>query len=87
MYPFLKLRFAQPSPKYALIFSFLILCFTAKISYSSNYYFSSTSGNDEYTTQQAQNPYTPWQSLSKLKEVLKKFKSGDGIYFKRGDIF
>ena len=87
MYPFLKFRFAQLKPKSALLISLVILCFAAKNSYSSNYYFSSSIGNDEYSSKQAQNPYTPWQSLSKLKEALKKLKSGDVIYFKRGDIF
>ena len=87
MNSFFKWRFTQPTPKCTLLFFLVVLCFGAKTSYSSNYYFSSSNGNDEYSSQQAQNPYTPWQSLSKLNETLKKLKSGDGIYFKRGDIF
>ena len=62
-------------------------------SFSANartYYFS-TSGNDNYTTTEAQNPATPWQSLVKLNYYLTNshylFVAGDTIAFKRGDVF
>lgn len=56
------------------------------------FYFSST-GNDSYTTTQAQSPNTPWQTLRKLTSLTtgtngpSVFRAGDTICFKRGDVF
>jgi parallel beta-helix repeat protein len=54
---------------------------------AANYYFSSTGGNDAYTTTQAQNKATPWASIAKLNSYFINIKPGDSILFKRGDTF
>ena len=54
---------------------------------AANYYFSSSSGNDSYTTAQAQNKATPWASITKLNSYFTNIKPGDSILFKRGDTF
>jgi len=54
---------------------------------AANYYFSSSSGNDAYTTAQAQNKATPWASITKLNTYFTNIKPGDSILFKRGDTF
>lgn len=52
-----------------------------------NYYFSSSIGNDNNTATQAQNPASPWKSIEKLNASMSIFSAGDSILFKRGDIF
>jgi parallel beta-helix repeat protein len=52
-----------------------------------NYYFSTTTGNDEYTQEQAQHSSTPWNSLEKLQSVMASLQPGDSIFFKCGDVF
>jgi parallel beta-helix repeat protein len=54
---------------------------------SSNYYFSSISGNDSYSNIEAQSHLTPWKSLSKLNSFMVNVQAGDSILFKRGEIF
>ena len=56
-------------------------------SYATDYYFSSSSGNDNYSTAQAQNSSTPWRSLEKLNSISNTLKAGDRVFFKRGDEF
>jgi hypothetical protein len=56
-------------------------------SYSKNFYFSSSTGNDSYTATQAQNRNTPWKSIDQLNNSMNLFTAGDSILFKRGDIF
>lgn len=59
------------------------------------FYFSSSSGNDAYDTNQAQNINTPWKTLAKISYyVIARsnnlgllFQAGDTLAFKRGDIF
>jgi hypothetical protein len=59
--------------------------------FARTYYFSSSTGNDNYTSVQAQNPATPWQTLKKLQYYTTSghtlFLPGDTIAFKRGDVF
>jgi hypothetical protein len=75
--------------KLILLFTLLIVVFTAQ---ARKFYFSST-GNDSYTTTQAQNQATPWQTLRKLTSLTTGtngptvFRAGDTIAFKRGDVF
>lgn len=52
-----------------------------------NYYFSSSTGNDSYTTVQAQNSSTPWRSITKLNTIFNTLIGGDSILFKRGETF
>jgi parallel beta-helix repeat protein len=55
---------------------------------ATNYYFSSSSGDDNRTSAQAQSSATPWKTISKLNSIFSTLlKGGDIIYFKRGDVF
>ncbi|MEY4331684.1 MAG: hypothetical protein RLZZ196_422 [Bacteroidota bacterium] len=71
---------------------FLLLLVMLTNSYGRKFYFSAT-GNDSYTTTQAQNQATPWQTLRKLTSLTTGtngptvFRAGDTICFKRGDVF
>jgi hypothetical protein len=75
--------------KLVLLFTLIITITTAQ---ARKFYFSST-GNDTYTTTQAQNQATPWQTLRKLTSLTTGtngqtvFRAGDTIAFKRGDVF
>lgn len=48
-----------------------------------NYYVSQTDGNDSYTSEQAQNPATPWKTLGKADDLT--YQPDDTIFLKRGD--
>ncbi|MEJ7768232.1 MAG: PA14 domain-containing protein, partial [Chitinophagaceae bacterium] len=52
-----------------------------------NYYFSSSSGDDSRSSSQAQNPNTPWRTISKLNSVMSGLRGGDAVLFKRGETF
>jgi parallel beta-helix repeat protein len=54
---------------------------------ATNYYFSSSQGNDSRTSSQAQNSSTPWKSIDKLNSFASSLKAGDQILFKSGDTF
>jgi len=56
-------------------------------SYAANYYFSSSVGNDSYSSAQAQNKATPWQTITKLNSFFVSIQPGDSILFKCGDTF
>lgn len=75
--------------KHRLIRTLLFLFFAGILNSarSSNYYFSSVSGNDSRTTAQAQNPATPWQTLSKLNSLISSLNAGDSVLFKCGETF
>ena len=68
-------------------FIFALILFTSQ-SFARKFYFS-TSGNDSYTTTQAQNPNTPWKTLLKLETFGNSgiALAGDTFAFKRGDVF
>jgi parallel beta-helix repeat protein len=66
---------------------FLIGILLSITSQATNYYFSSSTGNDSYTSTQAQNQATPWKSIAKLNSFFSNIVAGDIIYLKRGDIF
>jgi parallel beta-helix repeat protein len=72
--------------KVILISLYITLALTTE-SFSKNYYFSSSTGNDSYSSTQAQNTTTPWKSIDQLNRSMSLFAAGDFIYFKRGDIF
>lgn len=65
----------------------LVSLFVSGIANATNYYFSSSTGDDTRTATQAQNPATPWKSLTKLNASFSTFSAGDSILFKRGDVF
>ncbi|MEI6052941.1 MAG: hypothetical protein WCQ44_09590, partial [Opitutaceae bacterium] len=52
-----------------------------------NYYISTSDGNDNRTALEAQNPATAWSSIDKLNANFTIIQPGDSILFKRGDIF
>lgn len=66
---------------------FLLTLLIVNTTMATNYYFSSTDGDDSRSVSQAQNLNTPWQTISKLNSVLGTLQSGDIVYFKRGDTF
>ena len=66
---------------------FFISVISIDLTYSKNYYFSSSLGNDSYSSTQAQNPATPWKTISKLNSSMSLINPGDSILFKRGDVF
>ena len=64
----------------------LFLCCSIN-GFSTNYYFSSSDGDDARSTSVARNPLTPWKTLSKLNAFFSQLLPGDSILFKRGDTF
>ncbi len=67
------------------LFVFVLLCWN--ITFATNYYFSSTSGDDNRNATQAQNSNTPWQTIDKLNSIFSTLSPGDSVLLKRGDIF
>jgi hypothetical protein len=73
----------------------LTLSLLTVFAHARKFYFSSSLGNDSYTTSQAQNPNTPWRTLTKISYYItvrsgylgQLFTAGDTLAFKRGDIF
>ena len=63
----------------------MLLC--VKITNATNFYFSSSSGDDNRYVSQAQNQNTPWKSLDKLNSNFSAFKPGDSILLKAGETF
>ena len=66
-------------------FVFAVLFYN--ISCATNYYFSSTSGDDSRNASQAQNSNTPWQTINKLNTFFGTLNPGDSVLLKRGDTF
>ncbi|HZG25376.1 MAG TPA: PA14 domain-containing protein [Chitinophagaceae bacterium] len=54
---------------------------------SRNYYVSSSYGDDNRSSAQAQNPNTPWRSINKVNSMMSTFNGGDAILLNRGDVF
>uniref|UniRef100_UPI0025E4CE80 right-handed parallel beta-helix repeat-containing protein n=1 Tax=Algoriphagus sp. TaxID=1872435 RepID=UPI0025E4CE80 len=54
---------------------------------ATDYYFSSSTGDDNRSAVQAQNSSTPWRSIEKLNSFASQLRAGDRILFKSGDIF
>jgi parallel beta-helix repeat protein len=67
-----------------VLFFVLISGFKA---FSTNYYFSTSTGDDSRTSTQAQSPSTPWRTLSKLDSFFSNLQPGDSVLLKRGDTF
>lgn len=70
--------------KLFLLVGLLLTLFTAQ---ARIIYVSSTMGNDTRTIVQAQNPTTPWASLSKVRSSMSSLGAGDSILFMRGNSF
>lgn len=70
-----------------VLFLVLFIVFIPYRSRANNYYFSNTTGNDNYSNIQARNINTPWKSINKLNSMFSSFMAGDSILFKKGDIF
>lgn len=66
--------------KLILLFTLIITMFTAQ----ARKFYVSQSGNDTYTTTQAQNPSTPWKTLSKVQSNV---ANGDSVLFAKGSKF
>lgn len=69
------------------IIPILLLAFWTNFVHATNYYFSSVSGDDSRTASQAQNPATPWRTLTKLNSYFSSLAVGDSVLFKRGETF
>ncbi|WP_439489764.1 Ig-like domain-containing protein [Algoriphagus sp.] len=69
------------------ILAFTLIIGVINFSYATDYYFSSSAGNDNYSASQAQSSSTPWRSLEKLNSIANSLKAGDKILFKSGDVF
>ncbi|MGV8964224.1 MAG: PA14 domain-containing protein [Candidatus Saccharimonadaceae bacterium] len=54
---------------------------------SKNYYFSTSTGNDAWTSTQAQSLATPWKTIDKLNSFFASLAPGDAVLFKRGETF
>jgi len=65
----------------------LLLVFCLHSAWATNYYFSSVSGDDSRTPAQAQNPSTPWRTISKLNAYFNRLQPGDAVLLKRGETF
>jgi parallel beta-helix repeat protein len=66
---------------------FALFTFAFAVVHANTYYFSSSSGNDYRSAKEAQNPSTPWQSISKLNSIFSDLDPGDQVLFKRGETF
>ena len=67
--------------KRLIIFGIIVL-FLINGVYATNYYVSSSLGNDSYN---GISELTPWRTISKVNSIT--FSHGDNILFKRGDIW
>ena len=70
-----------------ILISVVLLSFFDKAQAGNNYYFSSSIGDDSRTSLQAQNPNTPWKSITKLNAFFSSLAPGDSILFKRNEVF
>jgi hypothetical protein len=64
----------------------LFLCLISNAN-GKNYYFSTSTGVDTRTSTQAQNPATPWKTITKLNSFFSSLLPGDSVLFKRGESF
>lgn len=73
--------------RFTRLFLILIAVIFYNKSYATAYYFSSVSGNDEYSSLEARNPSTPWKTLDKLNSFFINLNTGDSVLFKRNEVF
>ena len=65
-----------------LVTLFVCLSF---LSMATNYYFSTSIGDDLRSVEQAQAPITPWKTIAKLNAMFPGMLPGDSLLFKRGE--
>ena len=65
----------------------VLFVFVLQSSRAADYYFSSTTGDDSRSFDDAQSPSTPWKSVAKFNSIFSSLKPGDNVYFKRGETF
>lgn len=65
-----------------LVTSLLLCLFTT--TFATNYYISSTDGNDVNT---GKTSTSAWKSIDKVNSSNSLFVAGDSIFFKKGDVF
>ncbi len=64
-----------------------VILINRKVDGQTNYYFSSSNGDNSRSSAQAQNPVTPWKTIDKLNSFFESVSPGDSILLKRGDTF
>src|SRR5690349_9459510 len=69
-----------------VLFAILTLWLGIKAN-ATNYYFSSSQGDDSRSFSDAQNSSTPWKSIDKLNAIFPSLQPGDKILFKSGNTF
>ncbi|MEO6902453.1 MAG: right-handed parallel beta-helix repeat-containing protein [Bacteroidia bacterium] len=69
------------------ILALCIFACTESTTKASNYYFSSTNGDDSRSAAQAQKASTPWKTIDKLNDFFTNLQGGDSVLFNRGDEF
>lgn len=73
--------------KKSLYLTLFLLFLSFQFGYATDYYFSTSSGNDSRTATEAQNAATPWKSIDKLNAFASSLTAGDRILFKAGEVF
>ncbi len=63
----------------------IIVCFSSK-GFARKFYFANA-GSNSYTSAQAQNPSTPWQTLAAFTLFRNSLLPDDSFLFKRGEVF
>lgn len=73
------------------VFRLIVILFLSQaifsVSYGASYYFSTSTGNDSRTAAEAQNPNTPWRTITKLNQIFPSLRPGDQVLFNRGEEF
>jgi len=81
------LLFGRLNKKACLFVTILLFIGSVTSTIASDYYFSSSTGDDNRSYTQAQNSATPWSSIEKLNSISNELKAGDRVLFKSGDTF
>jgi hypothetical protein len=80
-------KYASTFKKSRLILTLFFVTSFIQFGNATDYYLSSSSGNDSRSAIEAQNSSTPWKSIDKLNTISSLLKGGDRIFFKAGDVF
>src|SRR5215218_5043530 len=68
------------------VFLALFVCLVVNVQ-ARTFYFSSSVGDDNRSSDQAQSSSTPWRSIQKLNSIFSLLAPGDQVLFKKGDVF